>query len=296
MLYWTVKMIGWLVCLLPSSWALRIGYGLGTLCWPFVPRRRKQMAEDNIMRSLEVDRPTAQRIARRSGVRFGPLFMEVLRLPLLNRENIRRFVRFEGEQHLWEALQHGRGVVLATAHSGNWEMLGAALAMYDFPIIGIAQRQTNRDMNRLINEYRTGTGMPIVYKQGVRDMVKLLGEGKIVGLLMDQDNLGDGVFVEFFGRLASTPQGAAALARLKGSPIVPVFISSQGDGTHLATAHPAVWLEKTPDRERDIFVTTQQLTRIVEQHIRDHPAEWFWLHNRWKTPPPESVGVKTDES
>ena len=285
MLYWIVKTIGRLLRLLPLSWALRLGRGLGCLCWPLVPHRRREMAVNNIMFSLGVDRAEALDLVRRSAVRFGPLFIELLRLPLLNRDNIRQRVRFQNEHYLWDAVKHGRGVILATAHSGNWEMLGATLALYGFPIIGIAQRQTNEDMDRLINEYRTSTGMPIVYKQGVRDMVKLLGEGKIVGLLMDQDNLSDGVFVEFFGRPASTPQGAAALARLKGSPIVPVFISSRDDGSHLAIAHPAVWLEKTADREQDIFMTTQQLTRIVEDHIREHPAEWFWLHNRWKTKP-----------
>ena len=295
MLYWIMKAVGKAFCRLPQSWALRLGRWLGAVCWPLVPQRRKKMAVDNVARSLGVSAETAERIARKSAVRFGPLFVELLRLPLLRRDNIRQYVQFQDEHHLWDALKHGQGVVLATAHSGNWEMLGAALALYGFPIVGIAQKQTNADMDRFINEYRTGTGMPIVYKQGVRDMVRLLGQGKIVGLLMDQDNLAEGVFVDFFGRPASTPQGAAALARLKGAPIVPVFISGNGDGTHRVTVHAPVWLQKTDDREKDIFVTTQVLTRIVEQHIRAHPAEWFWLHNRWKTPPPEPGAPKERE-
>ena len=88
--------------------------------------------------------------------------------------------------------------------------------------------------------------------------------------------------VEFFGRLASTPQGAAALARLKDTPIMPTFITENADGTHTLIVHPLVWVDKTGNREEDIFVTTQKLTKIIEQHVRKYPHEWFWLHNRWK--------------
>jgi KDO2-lipid IV(A) lauroyltransferase len=86
--------------------------------------------------------------------------------------------------------------------------------------------------------------------------------------------------------LASTPQGAAALGRLNNAPIVPAFITANPDGTHTAIIHPYVIVEKTADRGEDIRITTQHLTQIIENHIKQHPHEWFWLHNRWKTRPP----------
>ena len=208
-------------------------------------------------------------------------------MPCLNTENIGQYVEITGREHLEAALQLGRGAVLATAHTGNWELLGAALAMHGFPLVAVVQRQTNPAMDGFINEYRTKAGMHVTYKQGVREMVKLLGAGKIIGLLMDQDNHKDGVFVEFFSRPASTPQGAAALGRLNNAPIVPAFITANPDGNHRAIIHPYLAVQKTADREEDIRSTTQQLTRIIENHVRQYPQEWFWLHNRWKTQPPE---------
>jgi len=199
---------------------------------------------------------------------------------------IHRHVKIVGEEHIVEALSHGRGAILATAHSGNWELMGAALALNGYPIVGVAQRQTNRAMDRFINEYRTITGMHITYKTGIREMISLLGEGKIIGLIMDQDAKQQGIFIEFFGRLASTPSGTAALARMKDAPIMPTFITENADGTHTLIVHPLVWINKTADRDYDLQVTTQQLGRIIEQHIRTYPHEWFWLHNRWKTRPP----------
>lgn len=285
MLYKFVKICSFLVSRLPKKLRRGIGTVLGIICWQIVPRKRKIMAINNIMISLSVDESQARNIAKRSTTRFGNMFLEVLCLPNINKDNIANYVQLEGSEYLTEALSHGKGVVLATAHCGNWELGGAALAIHGFPLISVAQKQTNVQMDRFINEYRTGTGMQVVYKTGVRDMIKLLGAGKIIGLLMDQDANHDGVMVNFFGRLASTPQGAAALARLKDTPIIPSFITENKDGTHKAILHPPVWVDKTGDREHDILVTTQQLTSIIEQHIRTYPHEWFWLHNRWKSTP-----------
>lgn len=286
MQYHLVKCLSSLVCWLPASIRQGLGYLIGSLCWPLVPAKRRNMAINNICRSLGVDEHQAYALAKASAVRFGPMFMEVLCMPRLTRDNIGQVVRLSGQEHLEAALKLGRGAVLATAHSGNWELLGAALAMHGFPLVAVVQRQTNAAMDRFINEYRTKAGMHVTYKQGVREMVKLLGSGKIIGLLMDQDNHSDGVFIEFFSRPASTPQGAAALGRLNNAPIVPAFITANPDGTHTAIIHPHLIVEKTADRDHDIRTTTQQLTRIIENHVRKYPHEWFWLHNRWKTPPP----------
>ncbi len=285
MLYSFVKILSAIACWLPRSMVRCSGDIIGALVWPFVPCKRRKMAVDNISRSLAVTERQAAVIAKQSAVRFGRMFIEVLRLPQLNRTNINKVVTIQGREHLSEALAQGRGAVLATAHSGNWELLGPALALNGFSLVGVAQKQTNDDMDRFINEYRTLTGMHVTYKNGVREMIKLLSEGQIIGLLMDQNAGGDGIFVEFFGRLASTPPGAAHLARLKDAPIVPAFITENSDGTHTATLHPPVWVHKTANRNQDILVTTQQLTTMIEAHIRKHPAEWFWLHNRWKHQP-----------
>jgi KDO2-lipid IV(A) lauroyltransferase len=274
--------------MLPLTARLFIGNALGEFCWLFVPAKRKRMAVENVRRSLQLNEQEAARIAKQSATRFGRMFIEVLSFPLLNKTNIEKKVTISGLEHLLEALSDGKGVVLASAHSGNWELLGNALALHDLPIVSVAQKQTNEAMDKFINEYRTMFGMHITYKTGVREMVRLLSEGKMIGLLMDQDAGGAGVFVDFFGQPASTPTGAAALARLKDTPIIPVFITETGKGKHTVIFHKMLKVEKTSERDVDVLVTTQVLTKIVEQHIRKYPHEWFWLHNRWKRKPPQN--------
>ena len=274
-------------CISPA-WLLNLmSIFLGKLCWLVVPSKRRKMAYENIMQAFSIDKPAAKEIAKSSVTRFGKMFLEVLRIPNYNADNIGKYVKLEGVENLWEALSHGRGAVLATAHTGNWELLGTALAMHKFPLVAVAKKQHNASMDQFINEYRTLAGMHVTYKTSVLEMVRLLSEGKIIGLLMDQDALSAGVFVDFFDRKASTPQGSAALARMKNAPIVPAFITANADGTHTAIIHPPVWAPKTSNRHQDIFETTQLLTKIVENHIKQHPEEWFWLHNRWKTKPPK---------
>ncbi|MCE5286583.1 MAG: lysophospholipid acyltransferase family protein [Pelosinus sp.] len=285
LLYHFVKLLSRLVCLLPLKIRLSIGNVLGEFCWLLVPVRRKKLATENIMLSLHLDKQAAKHIAKKSATRFGRMFIEVLSFPLLNKGNIGNKATLIGLEHVREALGYGRGVVLAAAHSGNWELMANILALHDLPLVSVAQKQTNQAMDTFINEYRTMFGAQVTYKTGVRDMIRFLGEGKMIGLIMDQDAGDKGAFVDFFGRPASTATGAAALARLKDAPIVPIFITETSPGEHTIIMHEIVKPEKTLDRDADLLVVTEKLTKIIEDHIRSHPHEWFWLHNRWKHKP-----------
>lgn len=281
MAYVLIKLFSRLVCLLPLTISKRIGDLIGAVTWCFVPEKRKTMAAGNIVMALNVDEDTAKKIAKQSWTRFGRMLIEVLTFPNLKR-HMRDYVQVEGLENLDKALLYGNGAILATAHSGNWELIGGALACRDYPVVGVAQKQTNAGMDRLINEYRALTGMHITYKNGVREMIKLLGTGHIVGLAMDQDAGKDGVMLDFFGRLASCPQGPAFLARMKNAPVLPLFIRENRDGTHTLLIQEVLWVERSENKHEDIKETTRKLTKIIEEHIRAYPNEWFWLHNRWK--------------
>ncbi len=281
MLYYIMKFFSRICCLLPRSFCLWLGNLLGQVTWVLVPDRRKRMAIDNVKKCLMLTENEAASIAKKSWTRFGYMIIEVLRFPLM-KNNITDYVRIEGREHMEKALALGRGGIIATAHSGNWELLGGALALSGFPIVGVAQKQTNAAMNKFINEYRRLVGMHITYKTGVREMITMLADGWVIGLLMDQrTNPRDGVILKFFGRDTPCVPGPASLARFKNAPILPVFITQQPDGTHLLKIYEPVFVEKTKDKHEDIKRTTAVLTQLIETHIRKYPEEWFWLHDRW---------------
>lgn len=283
MVYYLVKFISKLMCLVPQSIRKIFALVLGQIAWLAVPSWRRKMALANIQESLGMTAQEAAIVAKNSVLRFGEMFTEVLRFPQLRKDNLGELVEIEGGEYLDEALSYGKGVVMASVHSGNWELILPTLAALGYPVVAVGKKQRNKDMDRFIYEYRGITGAEVTYSSGVRDIIRLLEQKKIIGLLFDQDAHGTGTFVDFFGRPASTPPGPAVLARMKGAPIVPVFIEQQSNGKHLLRIFPIVWQEKTSDKDGDILCTMQLLTKMAEEHIKAHPHEWFWLHNRWKT-------------
>ena len=282
--YWAVKLLSHFVCLLPHRAAMMIGAGLARLLWPFIPARRKRLAQTQIERCLHVSSAEAARIARESTLRFGPMLMEVLRFPVLRR-HIEDYVTITGALDTMRvALAQGKGAIIATSHSGNWELMGGALALAGLPIVGVAKRQSAAGMDRFINEYRALVGVHVTYRSSVREMFRMIDQGWIIGLLSDQDpSRRDGVVVDFFGQETNAFTGAAAIARRCEVPIFPVFMHRRADGHHELTIEEPLYVEKTDDRAADVLRVTQEISAHIEAWIRRYPSEWFWLHDRWKS-------------
>lgn len=282
--YYAVKFLSCLICLLPHGAAMMLGQGLARLAWIFVPKKRKTLAREQVMRCLSVSAAEAERIARASSLRFGPMLMEVLRFPVM-KGRMDDYVTITGAiAEVRAAVAAGRGAIFATSHSGNWELMGGAFACAGLPIVGVAKRQSAAGMDRFINEYRALVGMHITYQTGVREMFRMIDAGWIIGLISDQDpSLRDGIIIDFFGQPTNAFTGAAAIARRCGVPIFPVFIHREESGHHILTVEPGIMVEKTDDRTEDVRRVTQTINTRIEQWIRKYPEEWFWLHDRWKS-------------
>ena len=282
--YYAVKFLSRLICLLPHGAAMMLGQGLARLAWIFVPKKRKTLAREQVMRCLPVSAAEAERIARASSLRFGPMLMEVLRFPVM-KGRMDDYVTITGAiAEVRAAVAAGKGAIFATSHSGNWELMGGAFACAGLPIVGVAKRQSAAGMDRFINEYRALVGMHITYQTGVREMFRMIDAGWIIGLISDQDpSLRDGIIIDFFGQPTNAFTGAAAIARRCGVPIFPVFIHREESGHHILTVEPGIMVEKTDDRTKDVHRVTQTINTRIEQWIRKYPEEWFWLHDRWKS-------------
>ena len=282
--YYAVKFLSCLICLLPHGAAMMLGQGLARLAWIFVPKKRKTLAREQVMRCLPVSAAEAERIARASSLRFGPMLMEVLRFPVM-KGRMDDYVTITGAiAEVRAAVAAGKGAIFATSHSGNWELMGGAFACAGLPIVGVAKRQSAAGMDRFINEYRALVGMHITYQTGVREMFRMIDAGWIIGLISDQDpSLRDGIIIDFFGQPTNAFTGAAAIARRCGVPIFPVFIHREESGHHILTVELGIMVEKTDDRTEDVRRVTQTINTRIEQWIRKYPEEWFWLHDRWKS-------------
>ena len=282
--YHAVKILSRLICFLPHGAAMMLGQGLAWLAWIFVPKKRKALAQEQVRSCLGVSAAEAERIARASTLRFGPMLMEVLRFPVM-KGCMDDYVTITGAiDEVRLAVAAGRGAIFATSHSGNWELMGGAFACAGLPIVAVAKKQSAAGMDRFINEYRALVGMHVTYQTGVREMFRMIDAGWIIGLLSDQDpSLRDGVIIDFFGQRTNAFTGAAAIARRCCVPIYPVFIHRGENGHHILTVEPGIMVEKTDDRAADVQRVTQTVNMRIEAWIRKYPEEWFWLHDRWKS-------------
>jgi len=283
--YYLMKFLSWLACCFSMKSCNNLGKALGKLTWAVVPGKRKKMAIDNIVRCLGTDEAEAKRIARASWIQFGPMLMEVLRYPeLIKNDRMKEYVSIEGLEYLQEAIEKKQGGIIATSHSDSWELMGAALAQYGVPLVGVARKQKDGAMDKFINEYRTMVGMHITYTSGVREMIRMVQEGWMIGLITDQDpSLRDGIILDFFNRKTNCFIGPASIARMKNAPIFHGQIIHRSDGGHHIKIYPPIYVDNTKDKKADIAAATQKIMDLLEKHIRKYPEDWFWLHDRWKS-------------
>jgi len=213
--------------------------------------------------------------------------LEFLKMPYMSDQEVLRRVQVRGRENLDAALAKGRGAILLTAHYGNWELVGATLVLLGYPVNVLAREQRHLGTNELLTGLRQRRGMKVIYtSRGLREVVRCLHRNEIVCILGDVNAGANGLFVDFFGKLASTAPGPAAFALRTGAAIVPGFTWRNPDHTHISEFMPVMEMIHSGDYERDVLENTARLTKIIEEQVRRRPEQWYWLARRWKARPP----------
>jgi KDO2-lipid IV(A) lauroyltransferase len=210
------------------------------------------------------------------------------KFPSIRRDNVERWIRYEGFEHFEEALRRGRGVLFATAHLGNWELSAYAHALLSAPMSVVVRPLDSPLIDRLVERRRALSGNRLLSKKDyARGILKALAANQAVGILIDQNASGeDGAFVDFFGVPASAGTGFAKLVARTGAAVIPGFaLWSAEERRYVLRFYPPV--EMSGDAARD----TQALQAVLEAVIRQYPDQWLWIHRRWKTRPPGEPGI-----
>ncbi len=223
---------------------------------------------------------------------FIYLWMEFLQVSRLKSEEMDDYVNVHGREVLDDALKKGRGVIFMSGHYGNFEWIGQYFSMNGYPVNGIAKRQSNPYVNKLVEDIRTMNGIKVVYtKNAMHDGLALLARNELLAIVADQDGRRKGVFVNFLGQPSSTPVGPAVFHLRSGAPILMVISVRKAYGKFDVFIEPVYSGDAQPVTEEAIYRITQKHSAILEKWVRKYPEQWFWMHKRWKTKPPK----KTDE-
>ncbi len=261
---------------------------LGGFASVFDKKRRQTHAVRNIRRAFpSLDRAQAVRVLKGVYRNLAQMLVDSLKFA-------RVAARGKGDEFLevvgFERLQQARretGVVFVTGHFGDWEVLGAALPLLGYPVWSLGRQFRNPFLNDYVRRIRETTDQHMLPKRGaMRQIIRLLKQGSNVGFLIDQDARQDGIFVDFFGRPASTTPGPARIAIRTGAPVAFVYARRMpGRMRFRIVLHDLVFPQDGADVRTETRRMMQRLTADLEALVREAPTEWLWRHRRWKTYP-----------
>lgn len=259
---------------------------LGRLLGDFIyvaSRRYRRVALKNLAAAFpEWDSKKVRSTARDTFRHFSRGVLEFFYLLRLPSEDLDKWIDVEGIEHLETALAKGRGVVCVTAHLGNWELFARKIVLQGYKINVIARDSDDPTMTGVANEMRQNAGYRVLPRDGsALPALRCLRRNELLGILPDQ-NTYSGIFVDFFGRPAATAPGPAVLALKAGAPIICGFARRMEGGRFKAVLYPPIEVPLSGNEEADVHAITSALTKKIEDEIRKDPAQWLWLHDRWK--------------
>lgn len=275
-------MLLWALRVLPLPVSNALARGATSLLDAIAPRLRRVALENLSFAFPQAERGQHQRIVDGVFRSIARMLVALARFPSLDATNISEWIGYEGLENYRDAKREGRGILVATAHLGNWELSAFAHALMTEPMNVLVRPLDNPLIDRLVEERRTRSGNRLMYKKdAARIILKALQNNEAVGILIDQNtSASEGMFINFFGKQACAGSAFAKLAHRSNAAVIPGFaLWNESTQRYVLRFYPRVPM--TGDVEAD----TQRIHSVFEQLIRESPDQWLWIHRRWKTRP-----------
>jgi len=285
-----------LMGLFPVNANLGTARAIGSLMYHIDKKHRKRALENLRASFPEKKEAELKDIAERSMQHFIGLVMDVLATTRkIHIETWHQYVHFSQSKNFIDSLRlmiRSRGCIMLTAHYGNWEILGYALATLGFETYSIARPIDNPLIDSWLLDVRENRGQIILSKRGVTTTaLDVLDRKGVLGFIADQNAGPKGMFVPFFGRLASTYKSIGLLAIQHNVPVLIGYARRRNDRFEFDVGvqdiiYPEDWQNYPRDHYTDeLHYVTARYTKAIEDFIRDDPTQYLWIHRRWKTRP-----------
>jgi len=290
--YLALRFVVVFLCFFDVETNLNTARFLGRLLWKYYHRGRRR-AVGNLRASYpQKSEQWILNVGRSSFEHLAMLAMDVLFTPrLVSKDNWRSYFRFKTAERAKWMMKEDKGLLMVTAHYGNFEIIGYLMSLFGFNIYSIARPLDNRFINKYLYGVRKQRGQKIVDKKGAAELMpRLAQEGATLCFIGDQDAGRKGIFVDFFGRKASTYKSIGLIAVTQNIPIVVGY--SRRIGNHFCfeiSANRVIMPEEWADKDDPLLWVTAEYTRAMEQFIREDPSQYWWLHRRWKHRPKDRL-------
>ncbi|MEI6914641.1 MAG: lysophospholipid acyltransferase family protein [Armatimonadota bacterium] len=263
-----------------------LGQSLGRLIWK-ISRRYRQVALKNLTFVYEHEKTPEEieALARRVFEHFGQVAVEFFWLRRKTHQQILALIDMPDEHKLNDLYAKGKGVIIISAHFGNWEAMGLRLVASGHRCAVVARDCDDPTQAEHINRVRRQGGFGTISKQEPASrMFEILARNELLGILPDQNTVDKPVFVPFFGKLASAAPGVSLLALRAGAPVIPGFAVRHKGRFHVEL-YPPIEIPTQGDLTQRIAQITADYTSVIEQQIRKYPEQWLWFHDRWRRQP-----------
>ena len=290
--YILIRLIIGFFRMLPRRAALNIGSVIGRIA-SYCAKKEFNLAIKHLTIAFgnEIDKNEICRLAHESFRYMAMNFIDTVRLRVMRPDEIKEICVPHNIDRLWKALNKGHGVIGLTSHTGCWELLGIYLAIIGVPVYAIARRLYDPRLEKMLFDTRTDGGIHTISRgHNTKDIIRVLKDGHLLGVLVDQDTKVKGVFVDFFGKPAHTATAPALLSLKYKSSIVPIFTYRDNHHRHHVCIGEEVEVEPGAGIENNVMEITYQCSKVTENFIRDHPEQWVWFHKRWKKQPERDSG------
>ena len=234
-----------------------------------------------------------RKISRMVFRNFAKYLADFFRFEKLDRDYINKNIKLENLHYFDQALAKGKGVVVLTAHLGNWELGGVVVAQLGYPFWVVALPHKNKSVNDFFDAQRNGKGVKVIATgKAVRSCISEIKNNHMVALAGDRDFSEKGMRIDFFGRPAHFPEGPAALSLITGASIVPGFMLRNEDDSFTLRIEKPVEFKPTGDKIKDLKDLICLYKNIFEDYIRKYPQQWYVFRKFWADPALPGAGSK----
>lgn len=287
-LYFVFRFAGWICPLIPVQLGYWLFERIGDVAFIFA-RRTRQAYVSNLRRVLgkEESKVHTRRVARRAFENLFCNYFDLFRAHSLAPDQLQaQLAETHGLEYLLNAEKQGKGVVLGSAHFGNWDMILHVAAIFlHVPAVILYEPQQPEKLSAYVHlglRRRPGVTM-VAVDTGLRGVIKAVRSGHVIGMAFDRDATQSGRIVDFFGESARLPDGPVELSLKYRCPVIFAFAIRQPDHRTEFRIEPPLEFRSTGDRERDVTAGVQEMARVMERYIRQYPDQWLLFQRVWNS-------------
>jgi KDO2-lipid IV(A) lauroyltransferase len=213
---------------------------------------------------------------------FAKYLVDFFRFQKIDKGYIKDKIRIENMHYFDQAIARNKGVVVLTAHLGNWELGGVVIAVSGYPFWVVALPHKQKKVNDFFNFQRESKGIKVIQLgKAVRTCLNILKENKMIGLVGDRDFTEKGVILDFFGKPTFFPEGPAAFSLQTGASIVPGFMIRNPDDSFTLKIEKPFESKSSGNKKNDIRNAILWYKDIFEKYIKEHPDQWYIFKKFW---------------